>query len=513
MAAAFKLTVPEALALIASIQEHVGYAGTVAALVEALGVEKAAALIRRQEGVKLTKADNLAIIKAVYQRFPGDTARDKLELALKEAREAFPKAARFKEALAYVMAKVDEFIENGVLSTPSAVLPEIRQGRTLAAYGRVNYALTDLDTLESDLKACRDNNVRGYHFELFAWAGAVPDTPEERTQMEECYEYGVNFCRENGMYWIVSGFNDNLGKGAYGDPGKPLSDYPNEIEWAINLVKKHGPANVIFQPVSECGRTAYGHTLEQRLAKEMSALGFYLLYNHGSRPSSWPAPYKAASWHINKISDKPAAKLWVCSDTGTAIQQLCYGLEGRGKPDTAFAWASQCAAIGNPFVMFYHFKWKGPTDIDTIKALGRAVPQAEVDDPVPSVPEGDIDLSQARWIGAPNGAGAVVTETLTNLRIEGEYFHYTLSPGTEKWEPHRGDKNTNQCACFFVFRNGRYEGGRFDDSTYSRKSRELKNIRGKYTGGIVPLSGEWVWVCFTDVNGKHRTNCQKVRWP
>ena len=64
-----------------------------------------------------------------------------------------------------------------------------------------------------------------------------------------------------------------------------------------------------------------------------------------------------------------------------------------------------------------------------------------------------------------------------------------------------------------VFRNGRYEGGRYDDSGYPRVDRELKNIRDGYTGKIVPVYGEWVWFCFVDVVGTRRTNCVKVRWP
>ena len=125
---------------------------------------------------------------------------------------------------------------------------------------------------------------------------------------------------------------------------------------------------------------------------------------------------------------------------------------------------------------------------------------------------GDIDLSTAVWHG-PNGSKAKVTETLSNLKIDSKQISYSISKGTDSWEPHTGAKNVNQYSCFFVFRDGRFQGGKFDWSTYSRKTRPLDNIKTGYTGGIVPRTGEDVWFCFMDLGGTKRTNCEKVKWP
>ena len=99
------------------------------------------------------------------------------------------------------------------------------------------------------------------------------------------------------------------------------------------------------------------------------------------------------------------------------------------------------------------------------------------------------------------------------MTIDSTRIRYSIDKATDSWEPHRGAKKTNQCACFFVMREGRLVGGRFDDSTYSRKDRETENIKNGYVKGVVPRSGEDAWFCFIDVGGTMRTNCCKVKWP
>lgn len=360
---------------------------------------------------------------------------------------------------------------------------------TIAMYGRVNMWAISLDVLKSDLAACLKWGVKGYHIELFSWAGGVPDTEEERKEMEVCYAYGIDFCRKNGMWWFVSAFNDNLGKGAYNDPGKPLANYPAEIEWAINLIKSHGPSHVALQTVAECGRTAYGHKLETRLAGEMSALGFYLVYNHGSRPTSYKSPYSAAAYHISKITDKPAKTLWVVSDTGTAIQQLCEGLEGKGRPEVAAAWAKQCVAVGNPVVCFYHFKYQGPTDEATIKALGQAVAaSAPVTHPV--VSNGELKPSQVTWLGT-SYAAAKQTVTLSEVSMSGNHLNFKAS--SVPW-PAQGEKKCKAVGLLIRKIGDRYVGGKVEWCVVERGWYDIKtNTADGYNGATMPNSGETVW--------------------
>lgn len=130
-------------------------------------------------------------------------------------------------------------------------------------------------------------------------------------------------------------------------------------------------------------------------------------------------------------------------------------------------------------------------------------------DPV-IVPENDIDLSAAEWIG-PSGRLAATVETLADLRIDAEKIYYRLSPGTELWQPYSDD--CNQYACFFVERDGKFKGGKFEWSSYSRNWRHTKNIKTGYADGLVPVSGETVWFCFISLDGSKRTNCLAVTWP
>lgn len=250
-------------------------------------------------------------------------------------------------------------------STPLAV------GKTQAGYGRMNAWATDENTLKKDIEACAKYGVHIYHAELFSWGGGVPNTDAKRKQIERCYATAIEACRKRGMYFFISAFNANLGSGKYGDPGIPLAKYPGEIAWALKTIKKHGPKNVLLQPMAETGG-GYPAQLEAKIAKEFGAAGFTLVNNRGSRPKTKPSWAAWNAWHPWKITDKIPRDQIVVSDTGMIIQQLCHGLEGAGKPDTAGAWARRYKDAGNPAVVFYHFKYPSH-DSATIKAMGEGV--------------------------------------------------------------------------------------------------------------------------------------------
>jgi len=128
------------------------------------------------------------------------------------------------------------------------------------------------------------------------------------------------------------------------------------------------------------------------------------------------------------------------------------------------------------------------------------------------VSSNDIDLSKAIWHGV-NGAGAKVSETMSSINYIDDKIHYVISPGTADWRPiNAQEKDCNQYGCYFVHRNGQYMGGKFEWSTYSRKFRTDHNIRSGKAGGIKPFKGETVWICFTDLNGKNRTNALHITW-
>ena len=250
--------------------------------------------------------------------------------------------------------------------------PELELGRTLAGYGRVNAWAIDKDTLIKDIRACDRYGVDIYPIEFLSGAGYSPyGNQAAMKKTEECYKAAIKECRARGMWLFVSFANSNTGSGKYGDKKIPLSKMGDLINWGIDVVKKEGPDNVLFQPVGETGGS-FNSSLEARLVNEFGPRGFKLVNNHGSRPNHKPGWAKWNAWHPWKVTDNVPRDQIIVSDTSTIIQQLCYGLEGKGKPDTAKAWAKDLKNKGVPAVVFYHFKYPSH-DEPTIRAMGEAV--------------------------------------------------------------------------------------------------------------------------------------------
>lgn len=125
-----------------------------------------------------------------------------------------------------------------------------------------------------------------------------------------------------------------------------------------------------------------------------------------------------------------------------------------------------------------------------------------------------VTFLDAKWHGIANGASAKLIGPIENLRIDSKNFHYTQPPRCKEWKYWKTNngKNVNSYACFMVLRNGRLEGGRFDDCSWSRNSRERKNIADGYTGGIIPANGEDVWFFLMNKDCTERTTAGKVKW-
>ena len=290
--------------------------------------------------------------------------------------------ARLRAAWDQIEAKYapvdwDSIQQEESAATVSGELPDVRKGNTIVGYGRVNRWANggstleeSLDILRADLEACKTYGVKCYLVEFASW-GRYSANASDRVWTEAAWKLLTEFCRANGMWVFYSAFNDNQGSGKDGDPGVDLEHSQEMVAWAKGVLKAHGPANVLLQAVAET-QTTYGKQLEASMAKEFKSLGWVLVYNRGSRPTGPPSPFDWAAYHPFKLNDLAEPGVMVVSDTGTIIQSLCNGLEGAGKPDVAKAWAKQFVDQGNPLVGFYHFKWAGPSDVATIKALGES---------------------------------------------------------------------------------------------------------------------------------------------
>ena len=396
---------------------------------------------------------------------------------------------------------------------PNASLPALGS-KFLVFWMPVNYwASRGEAAMLADIDACAARGV-GYGIEMAGWADSNPFGDDAKVaETIRLYKLAVKRCRERNIWMMTSILNNNCHLSKYGNKGYTITSvWPKALQF-LAAVKEMGPANQIVQPLAET-QTADGKKWEAEAVKQL--VGFELAYNgNGGRPASKAAGFTRLAYHPTKTSEKVPAGSLAVSDCGSIILQLHGTYDGRAKADSLKAWARKCHADGAILAADYAFKYAGAPDTEAIKAIAEvaqvvngasepAAPPVEASD--------DPDLSKAKWHG-PNGASAKVTETLSGLKIDATKISYTLSKGTEAWQKPSGDKNCNMYSCFFVLRDGKYVGGKFDWSTYSRKTRELKNIRGGYTGGIVPKTGEDVWFCFLSEDLKNRTNCQKAVWP
>ena len=251
--------------------------------------------------------------------------------------------------------------------------PAVRQGKTQVWYGRANaWAAGGLDALRADVEACAAAGVSGYMIELLGW-GAVTTTDDEalKETTADAYANLVSWCRSLGLWLFVSVGNDNAGFGGYGDRGVPLSTQTELLDWAIDLVRSHGAANVIVQPCAET-KTATGAWLEARCAERLA--GFTLVNNgNGGRPAQAASWAEFRVWHPLLGSDNPPDAL-IVSDSGDLIRILAsdHSLDGPGDPERLRAWVHLVKANGCPVAGYYAFL-HAQHDAPAIQALGEAL--------------------------------------------------------------------------------------------------------------------------------------------
>ena len=510
MAAPVKLTVSEGVALAMELADVVGYDQLLTVMAATIGVQRALALAEDHTG-RISKAETVALIKAILPLVPGDTLKAKIKLAIAALRRAIPDKTRQDAILAYVVKKIKEY-KYGQESQPTASSAYQTAG-TVCGYGPVNnhWKLPD-HIVDQILNRMQLKNVRAYKVESVGHANEdVLGTPSKLEQMKRATLYAADGCAKRGIYYHVTMFNDNAGKNTWRNDGPSLSKRLPQakafIDWFAATVSPKG----VFVVIVGETRTAAGKELEKYGAKVLKAAGFKIGNNQGSRPQSTTSfggiKTDFHEYHPTAISDWPKSKAaHITSDTGAILARLNEGgnVYGRGHGPSIAGWRAVGEGQGFPFVIYYGFD-VAEYDEAAIDAMspGGTVTQQESDD--------DVDLSKAIWHG-PDGSKAAVVERMDNLTLEKDQIRYSPSKGTEAWEPHSGSKRCNQYSCFFVKRNGVWQGGKFDWSTYSRKTRPLENIRSGYTGGIVPKAGEEVRFCLMDLNGTKRTNAPGVIW-
>jgi hypothetical protein len=513
VAAPVKLTVSEGVALAMELADAVGHDQLLTVLTATIGVQRAFTLAEDHTG-RISKAETVALIKAVLPLVPGDTLKAKIKFAISALRRAIPDRARQDAILAYVVERIKEY-KAGQESQPSASSAYQTTG-TVCGYGPVNNAWKLPDhVVDQILNRMQLKNVRAYKVESVGHANEdVLGTPSKLEQMKRATLYAVDGCAKRGIYYHATLFNDNAGKNTWRNDGPALSKRLPQakafIDWFASTVNPNG----VFVVIVGETRTSAGKELEKYGAKKLKAAGFKIGNNNGSRPKSTTTfggvKTDFHEYHPTAISDWPKSKAaHVTSDTGAILARLNAGgnVYGLGNPPVVAGWRAVAETQGFPFVIYYGFD-AAEYDEETIDAMS---PEGTVDAPEWQASDDDIDLSRAKWHG-PNGAGARATARLDGLSFDGKIFTYKQSGtgGWKKWKD--GSKTLNSYACFFVKRNGQWAGGKFDGCSTDRNWRDIKNIVNGYTGGIRPKAGEEVRFCLINQSASERTNAPGVVW-
>lgn len=118
-----------------------------------------------------------------------------------------------------------------------------------------------------------------------------------------------------------------------------------------------------------------------------------------------------------------------------------------------------------------------------------------------------------------NGRGARIDKKLNSVSFRGSSvgFSYESLSGWPvkniKLSSGKGTADVNAYTCFFVVRNGRLTGGKFDWLRVGQKSKGLENIRHGYVTGVKPVSGEVCYFSLLSLDEKHSTDLLPGRWP
>jgi len=501
---AFKLSFDEIRALVAAGKDTIGAPVAVAALIKILGADRAARIVAEEEStrVRINKTETLELVLSLLPSIPGGTTRAKLAWAYQFAVRVLGEA-RAKEALDYVLERIR------MLNAPASSASGKFDPAWPRFYGRVNYwCAAGESELLKDIKLCGKLGV-GYHIEMAGWvAGKTAFDSEENLQaVLKMYRKLIGWCRQYKVGLFTSITNRNITETKYGNKGRPFASIVPAALRLAEAIKAEGPELQWVQPVAENNGDAAAVAFEKTCGTLFA--GWKLVYNGNGGQTSKPGHgWPLYAYHpSSRTKDIPDGAL-ASSDHGLIIRELALDgtLEGPGDPAKIAAWFAHCLASRASGCAYYAFL-REKHDPDAIKACAGKLATK----PDPEFDADDIDLSKAKWHG-PNGAGAKVTARLDNLNFDGTNFTYKQS-GTSGWPFwNDGGKKLNSYACFFVHRNGLYQGGKFDACSPDRNWRDVKNIYGKYTGGIVPVNGERVWVCLCGNSFTERTNAPHTTW-
>lgn len=479
VAAPFKLTKAEALALVSVLERRVGYDQLLTVLVAAIGSQRAFALVEEKAG-RITKAETVTLVKAILPLIPGANLKDKVKSAIAGLREAIPDKARADAILADVLERIKAY------RNPPVVAPVADDG-FLRFYGRVNmWCAGGNDALRKDIEVCASCGV-GYQIEMAGWGNGQTafDGTDMLTAAMTMYRQLHGWCKAAGIPLFVSISNWNITISKYGNKGRPFASIvPAAKKLAQAVLECGGKEWVYVQPVAETGKGDSAAVAFEKWCGNLFA-GWKLVYNGGSRPSKPAYGWPLFAYHPNAATDGGKPGGISISDTGAIIKQLSGNgtLDGPGDPVKIATWFSNCKASGAVGAGYYGFQ-RGTHDPFAIRAC--AAPQAGLS----ATTDGAISPAQVRWLGT-DYAKAKTTVTLSSVSMSGKHLNFKAS--AISWPPQGSKKGK---AIGFLIRKigGQYVGGKVEWCVVERGWYDIAtNTATGYNGATMPKNGETCW--------------------
>lgn len=515
-----KLTVAEGLALIDAIERELGTVPLTAALIMALGPVKATTLITERKGVRLTKEEVVALVKAIYPLVPGATVKDKLVWIVRMAKPAFATQERYLAVIRYVKERIKLF----------AAGQEYDGGTSPGVPAPGGVPSWDACTRAS---CWNGSNAQQRMMNMLSTG-----MPESTFDLYLGWMVGLG-CN------VAHVFMANLADGPHAAPGCSIYGEGKQWSWKRNAaVIAHFNARID----KICARMAYVPWLmaddsslyaaaaasnPEKYAEDLAAAGVFrrasfvclgLEMNEYWKSDAVVARFAAAvrRHYSGKIATHHSSGQWTYAKHGDLVM---YQINPGASPSKIAAEIKKVrAATGKPVCMFE--MERHPASDAQLKAAHDAEAfstgnwngtsaalflPASIPAPAPLAVD-SILPSQVRWLG-PNYRSAKVTKQLTSASISGNHLNFKLASPLG-W-PKSGSKNVDGIGFLIRKIGGEYVGGKVEWCVSSRGWYDIKtNVEDGYNGSTMPKSGETVWCGIGHpVVTSECTNLPKVVWP
>lgn len=147
--------------------------------------------------------------------------------------------------------------------------------------------------------------------------------------------------------------------------------------------------------------------------------------------------------------------------------------------------------------------YNDPVSTNTPPVVTNNIPQDVVQDDT-------AKWNEIKWL-KENYKGYAPTKKMLSASCNNSRFSYDY----EKldWHIKTSEKATaDAIICVFAIRDGKLVGGKFDWKRVGQKVKGMENIRGGYIKGFDIVKGEECYLALVSIEGKQRTNLQRVVW-